>query len=452
MKWTIFIVALLASYPVGYWLRDRPALQLRTWSLIGFLPFLSALDMALVSYGTRPGDTNGIEVALIDWLALSLFFAQRGPARPLPYRFALAVYLLVAVVSVTQAQWTLGAFGYVWKLCRMYLLFAVICRSAHDTRVPAALFRGMTFGIVYEGAWAVWQHFGLGIHQVTGTFVHQNTLGLLLNLVVMAAIALILAGPATVLTTLAPIAALPTCFFTVSRGTLLFFGAGSVLVYLASAFRSYSLRKATIGLIGLALVSAAVPLALATLGTRSTAEQAESMRLRQQYVSAASMMLQEHPLGIGPNHFTVMLVAGGYGERAGIDWSQQVAIVHNIYWLTAAEMGYLGVVALVILFSAPLLSALRYGLQWRPDRRGDVLLGLGVGLTVFYAHSFFEWAWRATEVSYVYWMSVAIVATLARQVRGRAPGTVTCRAAGWRWESRRRAPCATVSHCGDSRP
>lgn len=417
MKWAIFAVAVLGAYPVGRWLRDRPALQLRTWTLIGFLPFLSALDMALVSYGTRPGDTNGIEVALIDWLALSLLFAHRGPARPLPYRFALTAYLVVAILSVAQAQWTLGAAGYVWKLCRMYLLFAVICREGHDPRVPAALLRGMIFGIVYEGAWAVWQHFGLGLHQVTGSFVHQNTLGLLLNLVVMVPIALILAGQPTGLTVLAPIAALPTCLFTVSRGTLLFFGAGSLLVYLLSALRAYDLRKARIGLIGLVLGLALVPLALSTLGSRSTQEQAESLQLRQRYERAAALMLAEHPLGVGPNHFTIMLVAGGYGERAGVTWSQQVAIVHNVYWLTAAEMGYPGVVALVILFLAPLGTALRYGLWPRRGRRGDVLLGLGAGLAVFYAHSFYEWAWRATAVSYVYWMAVAIVASLARPLR-----------------------------------
>jgi O-antigen ligase len=93
-----------------------------------------------------------------------------------------------------------------------------------------------------------------------------------------------------------------------------------------------------------------------------------------------------------------------------------VAIVHNIYSLTAAEMGYAGVVALVILFLVPLASALWYGLRARHDRRGDVLLGLGVGLIVFYTHGFFEWVWRLTEVSYVYFTIIGIIAVLTRQI------------------------------------
>jgi O-antigen ligase len=441
VKWIIFIVAVLASYPVGHWLRDRPALQLRAWTLIGFLPFFSStLGMGLIPFGTRAGDTQGIEVALVDWLALSLLFAQKTPARPLPYRFALALYFLVALVSVTQAEWTLGALGYVWKLGRMFLLFAAICRAGHDQRVPAALLRGLMSGIVYEGAWVVWQHYGLKIHQASGTFFHQNSLGILLSLVVMVPVALILAGRASMLPWLTLIAAVPISIFTVSRGTILFFGAGSVLVYIVSTFRTYSLRKAKIGLAGIILGLAILPVALATLGSRSEEAKAESLLVRWRYERAATMMLADHPLGVGANHFTTMLLTGGYGDRAGIDWFNRIGIVHNVYWLTAAEMGYAGVVALAILFLAPILSVLRNGLRAGQDRRADVLLGFGVGLIAFYAHSFFEWAWRITEVSYIYWIAVAIVAILARQIREAVPGRVVP-------DARRApsAPAATVS-------
>ena len=425
MKWLIFIVAVVASYPVGHWLRDRAALQIRAWTLIGFLPFFSStLDMGLIPFGSRAGDTQGIEVALVDWLALSLLFAQKAPAKPLPYRFALALYFLVAIVSVTQAEWTLGAFGYVWKLGRMFLLFAAICRAGHDQRVPSALLRGLMFGIAYEAAWVVWQHYGLGISQASGTFFHQNSLGMLVNLVVMVPIALILAGRTSLLPWLTLIAAVPISIFTVSRGAILFFGAGSVLVFLVSAVRRYSLRKAKIGLAGIILGLAILPVALAALASRPEEARAESLLVRWRYERAATMMLSDYPLGVGTNHFTTMLLTGGYGDRAGIDWFNRVGIVHNVYWLTAAEMGYAGVFALAILFLAPILSVLRNGLRAGQDRRADVLLGLGVGLVTFYVHSFFEWAWRITEVSYVYWIAVALIATLARQIREGVPGRV----------------------------
>jgi O-antigen ligase len=244
------------------------------------------------------------------------------------------------------------------------------------------------------------------------------------NLIVMGAISLVLSGRATILAWLTVIAAVPISIFTVSRGSLLFFAAGSVLVYIFSALRRFSLRKIKIGFVGLLIALTIIPLAVATLRSRSAADQDSSMTARMAYERAAALMLEDHPLGIGPNHFTTMLLTGGYGDRADIDSFNKVGIVHNIYWLTAAEMGYAGVIALVVLFLAPLLSALSGGLRVPRDRRGDVLLGMGVGLLVFCAHSMFEWAWRLTEVSYIYWMVVAIVASLARQLRDHVPGSV----------------------------
>lgn len=417
MKWIALAAALIAVYPLGLWLRGRLARQWQLWTLVGFFPFISVPDIALVAYAAFPGDTHGIEVSLIDVVLLALFFAQRGPRRPLPYRFALAAYFLVAVVAAFQAPWKMAAFGYVWKLCRMYFLLAVVCRAGEDERVPSALLRGMMAGLVYEAGWAVWQRFGLGMLQVTGSFFHQNTLGTMVNLVVMMPIVLIIEGRSSRLAALAVASAVLTNLLTVSRGALFFLGLGSCLVYFLSLLRGRTVRKATIGFVGLLLAPALLFVAMNTLSSRSSEEKEQSLLLRRQYEDAASLMLKEHPFGVGPNHFTVMLVANGYGDRTGIDWSQRVAIVHNIYWLTAAEMGYMGVVALLMLLFTPMIIALRYSFLGRGDPRGDMLLGLGVGLAIVNVHGLFEWVWRQNEVSYAYWMVVAVVACLARQIR-----------------------------------
>src|SRR5436190_5066490 len=129
LKWTVFIAAVALAYPTGLWLRGRALFRMYVWTLVGFLPFYARLDMALLSFAGRPGDTWGLEVAMLDWLALSLLLAEKGQSRPVPYRFALGLYLVVALVSMTQADWPLGAFGYVWKLGRMYLIYSVICRA-----------------------------------------------------------------------------------------------------------------------------------------------------------------------------------------------------------------------------------------------------------------------------------------------------------------------------------
>lgn len=451
MKLLLFAIAVLASYPVGGWLRGRPTARTLAWTLCGFIPFFSRpLEMALVFFGGRPGDTHGLEVGVLDWLALSLLLAYRGSSRRLPNRFGLALYLAVALVSVTQAPWMLGAFGYVWKLGRMVLLYAAITRAQGDRRVPMALLRGMMLGLLNELGWAVWQRLALGWPRAIGTFPHQNTLGMMVNLAVMVPIALEIAGRSTRLSRLAWIAAVPVSILTISRGALLFLASGVVLVYIASACGGLTRRKARIGLAGLGLAAAIVPVVLVTLSSRPARERLESMETRESYERAASLMLEEHPLGIGPNGFTLMLMTG-YGERAGVEWSQRIAIVHDVYTLTAAEMGYAGLVALVVLFLGPLVSAVRAARRApRGDPRRDVIVGLAVALAMLYAHSAFEWAWRQTVVSYLYWMSAAVAVSLARQLeedrRAARAGATRSRVGGARAPVEPAAP--TTRHGG----
>lgn len=416
MKWLVFAGAVLAVYPFGRWLRGRPRFQARVWTLVGFLPFFYSLDLGIFVARDRPGDAHGIEVALIDLLAVSLFVARPRATPRLPYRGAVAAYLLAAVASMAQAASPLFAFFYVWKLLRMCFLGAVLLRAAEDGDAPAAVLRGMTLGTLYEFALALWQRYGLGLHQVPGSFAHQNSLGMALNLAVMAPFALVLARRADWRTTAAPFAAMVTIVLTLSRGALVLFALGLTLVLLLSIVRRRTLRKVAVALLGLTVAAAVLAKGADSIGRRFAGAPAESMEERRRLDAAASMMLRDHPLGVGANHFTWMLMNRGYGERVGLDARARTAIVHNVYWLTAAEMGYAGLVALLALLAAPLVHALRSGFRARRDVRGDVLLGLAVALVTCYAHGTVEWIWRTTEIAYLFWMIVAIVPALARQL------------------------------------
>lgn len=413
LKWAIFAAAVLASGPVAEWLRRRPAIRLQLWTLMGLLPFLAPSRMALIYLPSTPSDTHGVEIVpLLDWLALCLFRSVKSRHGPMPYRAALGFYFLVVVVSITQARWPMVAVGYAWTVCRMALVVLAVWRAGcEDERIVPAVLRGMALGAVYEGVLASWQHFGQGLLRARGSFSGWNGLGLALNLVVMVPVARILAGRTSLLTKLVPVAAVLGALFSVSRGALLFLGMGVALVWLGSSMRKFTARKAWFGLCGLLLCAAIVPVALSTVEGRSKEERDESMNTREYLKDAAAMMLQEHPLGVGASHFTAELLLGGYGRRVGLGWRQLTIIVHNVYWLTAAELGYAGVVALLLLFLAPLRLAF---LRRFRGPRGDVLLGLGVGLVVFSVASSFEWAWRLTALSSLYFMSIALVAVVAR--------------------------------------
>jgi O-antigen ligase len=419
LKWIALLAGLIAAYPLGWFLRTRPRLLLLAWTALGLLPFLGARDLGLVPLTGFLGDTHGMEVSLVDFLALALLFSRPVSFRRVPYRAAMAFYFLVALFSVTQAALPQAALFYPWRLLRFYLLFLALVQGATNVHVVLAVVRGMAVGVFYEFYLTMQQRFYA--YQSPGTFTHQNSLGLALNLFLMVPIALILARKTDWLTMLCPVAGLIAVVLTRSRGTLIFFVLGVVLVYGLSLLKGGTGRKMLIAVLGGVVALAVLGRAADRITERFSTAPESSMDTRGQFEKAASIMRRDHPLGIGANHFAWYLEKRGYGDQVGLLYGNRAAIVHNVYWLTTAELGLLGLVALVVLFLGPLVDAMRYAFRAPPgDVRGELLLGLGVGLLMCYLQSAFEWAWRATDVSYVYWIVVALVGALARQVRRRS--------------------------------
>jgi O-antigen ligase len=94
----------------------------------------------------------------------------------------------------------------------------------------------------------------------------------------------------------------------------------------------------------------------------------------------------------------------------------RAAPVHNIYWLSLAETGYLGLVALLILLFRPLNVALRCGWQNRGDERGGLMIGFATTLLMVYVHSYFEWVFFTTQIQYLFAMTAGMVAGLAQEM------------------------------------
>ena len=183
----------------------------------------------------------------------------------------------------------------------------------------------------------------------------------------------------------------------------------SALMYLLSAARRLTLRKFAVALLGILFVGLLLLKAADTIARRFETAPEESALARVEFNAAAERMLDASPLGVGINQFSLALGSDPRGPGSGI--------VHNIYWLTAAELGYFGFAAFVALLLGPFLQALRYGWRTRGDARGDELLGFAVGLLAMYAQGWLEWAWRQTPLSYLFWLVVALVGSTVRQLR-----------------------------------
>ena len=130
------------------------------------------------------------------------------------------------------------------------------------------------------------------------------------------------------------------------------------------------------------------------------------------------MIFSDHPMGVGANNYVIVANVQGYSVRAGVAATRNSlsANVHNAYLLSAAETGYLGLVAFVLLLLRPLTVAFHCGWRSRGDQRGDLLLGLGTSLFIVYIHSFFEWGFFLFQTQYLFAMTAGLVAGLAQQL------------------------------------
>jgi len=421
MKWFVFFFALASVVPLGSFLESRPQWQRAVWFLVGFLPFfgLDSVDINIISFEHYRGDARGVEITAVDLLVAAMSFALPSRNYPAPMRWLTLAYLAVLTLSMTSATEPLFALFSVWKMLRMILLLRVVSRGCEAPDAPPALLGGMGFGVLYELMLALKQRYLEHIHQVAGNFPHQNTLGMAVNLVMPLAFALVLSGAGRKLTPMTFAAGAVCIVLTLSRGAMMMMGLGLFVVYVVSFARRPSGRKAVVGLGALGGAISVVAYAFHTIVDRFVNAPKESAESRVQFENAAALMLSDHPFGVGVNQYSLSLEQSGYAARAGITGYDTSGIVHNIYWLTAAEVGYLGTALFVAILGAPVLAALRGLLAARRDPRGDVLLGIAVGLVLMYIQGRLEWAMRQTTLSYLFWTLCGIVHPLATTLRSR---------------------------------
>jgi len=419
VKWVVFLILLGSIRPLSIWLRRNPEKSPLLWMFAGFMPFVMAnlhLYFAIDSWAEWPGFVKGAEFSVLDAIAIAVYLSLPKARNPLPFRFSMGFYFFACLISALQAEVPMAALFYPWQLARMLLLYAVISRACADWRVALALLTGMTAALTIEAGVAIWQRFGQGILQASGTFEHQNTLGLMSHLVVFPFFALLLAGQRGWLPLSALLAGIVIELLTASRATLGLACFGYAAVFVLSAARRWTSRKATALLITGVMAAVSLPFALSAIDRRGQAELESSNTERVALETAAAAMLADHPFGVGTNQFVVAANVGGYYQRAGVAWTSYGALVHNVYWLVAAETGYLGLVAFVLFLFRPLWVAILSGWRRRGDLGGDLLIGLGIALLLVYAHSGFEWIFLTFEPQYAFAMELGMVAGVSQQL------------------------------------
>ncbi len=410
MKWIALAIVMLAWYPAGVLARSRPAMQRALAILVGFLPF-HAVDLNIISYEAYRGDTRGLELSLVDFVALALIVATPSGAGAAPFRASRILYLVAALTSVALAPIPLFASFAAWKLARCYLLFICVYRASRQLRADPWFISGLSLGLVYATGLCLWQRYGLGMMQAPGPFPHQNGLAMAANMICPAVLAVSLAGQGGRAAIATVGAAAVSVVLTLSRGGMMMFILAAAIVFVGSTARRATPRK--VRYLGAAVLVAGALLTKSwdTIADRFLHAAKSSEEAREYFEEASQAMLHDHPFGIGMNQYSHVLSSVGYGERVGMDIHDQSGIVHNIYWLTVAELGYHGLLALALLLAHPLYVALRSAARDR-TLSGDVLLGIAASLTVTYIQGKLEWSLRMTTISQILFILFGLVAAL----------------------------------------
>lgn len=428
MKWVALLLFILVAIGLTLSLRKDPRATIVAAFALGFLPFVMApwhLMVAPYSLPAWPGYVKGWEIGLIDAVAVACLLGIPRSRSELPFKYVFLLYIASTIIPAFLAPNLKIAFSYPIQLARIFLVFAAVARLSSSPLGLKATIQGLIFGLGYQAVIAISARFG-GAIQTGGSFGHQNLLGFVSHLVFIPAFGLLLSGLWTRWAIAGLISGAIVIALTVSRATIAFAAVGLIVTYLLSATSHWSSRKLGVGLASLALIGLASPVIQGSFERRFAAQGGVSFNTpdeeREAFERAANMMVDEHPFGVGPNYYVVVVNTQGYASRAGVGWGtgSRATNVHNSFLLIRAETGFLGFLAIFLLIGTAATSSVVNAFRSRQSAQAGLLVGIAGALCAITLHSFYEWMLVTYQAQYLLAIVLGVAAGVIRQLKGEA--------------------------------
>lgn len=392
----------------------------RDWALmaLGVMLFLHGslqIDAAILSWRLWPGIVKGILISPIDTLSLALILTRVGPKGRLPYLGLPILFLLALALSLFVSFNPISTLFVPLQVARVLLMFVAIAGEMHRPSALRSFFGGVAIGLLIQGGFVIEQKLS-GVAQAKGTIVHQNILGMMVEMSIIPLLALVMEGDRRKLIYAGIIAGIIIVVGGGSRATMAFTAAGLALMLLLSLIRNVSPRKMKI--LGIAILAAVVvvPLSLATLGQRfgEGSISFENDPQRPAFERAAKAMSKDYPFGVGANNYVTIANTQGYSQRAGVSWggNNLAAPVHNSYLLMRAETGWFGEIVMIIVLIVPILGGLRFAFSARKSPYGAMGLAVTTVMIVTAFHCLYEYAWHIEAVQRIFFMNLAVLSGL----------------------------------------
>ncbi len=380
------------------------------------------------------GPDRGFEVSLVDLIFLGLLpavFAKRDK-KWLPYNILIqSFYALLCIISVFST----GSDGQIFSLftCfKMLKLVVVYWVSVNAFKVGLRindLAQAYLVMAVFLTFTALKQKYLWGFYRIIGPFDHSNTIPMYIAMLIPPLYLWSSCQPGlpkwkTIAGAAGCLGMMFCILATQSRAGIFLVGGSLGASVMLSVIRSRRMPKPQMKRVH---AMAAVILLLAFLGglkalntiiTRFKTAPEQSEEARHEFNIAASLMLKDHPLsGIGINRFPRVLTkeVRYNGHIVVMANEEQAGVAHHIYWLTAAELGYPGLITFVLIWFRMWYLPLRTSFRGKSFEY-TFLVGFPLGFQTLYLIGFLEWAFRLSPVMYLFTIQSGIAVGLATEL------------------------------------
>lgn len=388
-------------------------------------------DINFLSAEWYRGSTRGIEISYIDLAALVLLVAslvhRKREGRSIHWPPGLAPLLaylawcVITVVAFSDPK-LFGVFE-LTKIIRGTVLFIAVAFYIRSPRELRIFVWALVGTIMYEGLVCLKERYVDGRNRTSGTLGHPNSLSMYCLQCLPIFIAAHFSKDASKLFRFACflgfVATAGCVLLSISRTGFAVLVLISGVAFILSTGLKLSPRNLGLAALGLLIFTLMVAKSFDTIMTRLGGFDLQREYLseegdRGQYFRQAAPALAEYPVyGFGLNNWS-WWIGNRYAAMTGFDSVKPyeimgsgtgelegTAVAHNIYLLTVAELGWVGLIFLMVMFLRWLWMSGSVMLSNRQTLEDSVRLGICLSLAGVMLQSWTEWEFRQTPMYFL---------------------------------------------------
>lgn len=423
LKQYLFLAMTMVFVPVATWLGSRYSWVEKVLLAMIFFSTCYLVDINILSMEMYRGDTRGFEFGTVDWMILSLtgimIFSPRWRSRrpeifP-PNAVLLIAYVVLAFSTLFVSDVPIYAGFGLSKIIRamaVYWLAYNYLRYEQDLRFFLLVMAAI---IAFEFLLVLQQRL-TGVYRAFGTLPHPNTLALYINMMNMIFLSFVIndksAGWQHYVYWAALIMGSLIVLATFSRaGLTVMVFCYIVVIILSLSDRIYPGKIRVVALMLLLSLPFTIKFAPSIIERFKTAPVNAELS-RQQANQAAIAMAGYSWLGVGLNNYSHAINETHFSRFIPLETDR--GIVHNIYLLHAAEMGWIGLFLFLLMIIYFQWMAARLILRRLDNIISWLAIGIFAAMLSLWVQSTLEWAFRQTYIVVEYFILAGFLAALPR--------------------------------------